>query len=447
MSGLTLQSILLSLVVGGIIGLEREYQHDEKLISKKHADAVLGVRSFALISLLGALSGAFLSTNPFLTIIITLGLITIIISSYFIGSKSTGDIGITTEIAAVIAFVLGTIITSGISSINLVIACAILVSLFLSRKKQIKSFARMLYHYEMDSFIAYAVIALVILPFIPNVVYTLRDIQIIPVVVSAYNIQISQFLDIELINPYRLWFIVALISGLDVIGYILNKFSNSQRKNIVLSSITGGFISSTSTTVALATRSKSELNTISLVGGAILANAASFLQHFALIAPLNSLFLVSVTPFVLSLSLSAFVIGIIMVSKKGTTSSSKYKKTKVITSVFALRPALKFAVLFIIIRFFSKFMIVIFGSNGLFLSSIVASFSGVDAITITISELVGTKITAITGIYALVIANGVNLVVKTVYSFMSGTPKFAMLFGISMTVIFLIGILPVIFIH
>lgn len=91
----------LSVILGLLIGAEREYHHRE-------ADKTLGIRTFPLIALAGTLA-AYLQ-NAALAAVIALATFALIVLSYWRSTRTElpkADFGLTTEIAAVVVFCMG----------------------------------------------------------------------------------------------------------------------------------------------------------------------------------------------------------------------------------------------------------------------------------------------------------------------------------------------------
>jgi uncharacterized membrane protein (DUF4010 family) len=103
--------------------------------------------------------------------------------------------------------------------------------------------------------------------------------------------------------------------------------------------------------------------------------------------------------------------------------------------IFSLLPALKFAILFLFIKIITKFALVLFGNNGFVISTILGAITGLDAVTINTAELAGKTISYQTGVIALILANSVNLLSKSVYAFTQGSRPFAKKFLISVLII------------
>ena len=99
--------LLIAVVLGFIIGLQRTmsnlYMHE----SKKENYFIAGSRTFALIALLGFLSGWLTKSTPLIVSIITFSLVVLIVLSYYLKATLYKKMGMTTQIAAIITYLLG----------------------------------------------------------------------------------------------------------------------------------------------------------------------------------------------------------------------------------------------------------------------------------------------------------------------------------------------------
>ena len=91
---------LIALAIGALIGIERE----RKQVNKSE---FAGIRTFILIALFGILSTYLNEIYPNFLIISFLGLIVLVGLSYMASTREEGDIGITTEVVALLTFILG----------------------------------------------------------------------------------------------------------------------------------------------------------------------------------------------------------------------------------------------------------------------------------------------------------------------------------------------------
>ena len=443
--------LLLSLVLGAVIGLERESY--EKKIDKTSVSGVgsLGVRSFSLITTLGALAGIVYTAYPSLYLIISITFSALLIAYYIIGSIFIKDNGITTELAIFFSFLIGIFISLEVLPVQLIIAIVIVLVGIMTIKEKLHVFVSDINSKEFSAFLSYAIIALVILPFLPNKTFSLSSIPNLSVYLTNFNIDLNSIITLPLFNPFNIWRVVVIITGVDLFGYILSKILD-QNKGWLITSLVGGFVSSTSTTQSLAQQSKVSGNTNKLVSAAIFANLSSFFQHFLLIATINSIFLIKSIYYVGAIILSALILAIYFLtinnSKEIIIKDSDKEKSLKEGNIFALGPALKFAFLFLLVTVITKISLVIFGDQGFLLTTALASITGLDATTINISQLAGANISYQIALFSLVVANAVNLIAKTVYAFVQGKQEFALKFAISVAIIIfcsLIGILPLLY--
>jgi len=429
--------LLLSLVLGGLIGFERESDNSDNYLG-----SIGGIRTFALVSLFGGLSGLFyLEKITAMFLITTIAIFVFVFGYYIIGTWITKRTGMTTELSALYAFLIGFLVTSGIIPAQITIAIMVVLILVLSMKAKTRKMVMGISKKEMESFIIYAIVALVILPFLPNQSYYLADIPGIRMILDAFSLNLGNFAHLEILNPYSLWFIVVLITGLDVFGYILGKIYGN-KKSFAITSFFAGFVSSTSATQSLAHKSTRFKFANRLVAAALIANLASFIQMLVLTSPLNPKWAIYIAPTILLMVLAALGLFVyfIAIKEKGKEikESAKEQKEGVI---FSLVPALKFAGLLIIVRIFTKVCLIVFGQSGFLLSSMIASFSGVDAIVVNLSEMAGKLITFKTALLTLIAVSGTNLLAKSIYSYLQGKREFAKKILFSMLAIIIASII------
>lgn len=431
--------IIISIVIGAVIGLERaspqKLSGDKKSKIEPHE---VGVRTFSLISLLGVFSGLVMENFLIVSIIISISFCILAITYYILQTLVSRDSGITTELALLFTYVIGLAIGRDILPVQIILMIAVFLVLVLSRKAEIQNLILGIQRNEINAFISYALIALVILPFLPNTNYSFSDIPSATEFLKNLGINIGRFADLDLINPFKLWFIVALITGIDVVGYILERTIGQKGK--LMSSLAGGFISSTATTQALALESKRHTAVGQQVGAALYANMVSFIPVFFLIGSVNTNFLVRLIPVILSIIVACGLTASYFYfyhQEKDTVLHKKTEETSKVKEIFNLGSALTFVLIFTIVKIVSEIALVIFGSQGAIITTSLAALTGIDAAILTVSQMAGTQLSYTIGIWTFILINSVNLIAKTFYSFLSGSRPFAVRFGLS--VILIIG--------
>jgi uncharacterized membrane protein (DUF4010 family) len=386
-----IQSVLIALALGALIGLEREYARYRK---KTHDYA--GIRTYPLIALFGTLSaylGELISPWILLIGIILTG--ALIIIAYFVITERTGQyVGATSEMAGFLTFFLG--VLTYYHEITLAIVLAVIITLILYARSVLHHFAQKMKKEELADTLKFAVIAFVILPLLPNQGY------------GPY----------EIFNPYIIWLMVVFISGISFAGYILMRWLGE--RGITLAGVLGGLISSTAVTTSFAQRSKKEKKVFkALVLGVILANGLMFIRILIEVFVLNrTLFVKMLLPFSVLIIVSAIFSYFIW-------KKSKNVKGKVsITSPFTLGPALKFGIFFAVILALVKIADVYLSSKGVYLVSFISGFADVDAITVSLSQLGGNTLTNDVAMKGITLAALTNVAVKGGIAYWFGGKKF-----------------------
>lgn len=429
--------LFFALILGAVIGLERESYEQRTDKSPQSGIGSLGVRSFSLITTLGAIAGLLFESNYSLYLLISITFMILLVAYYIIGSFFTRDNGITTELAIIFSFLIGIFIAMETFPIQLTIAMVVILVGILSIKEKLQTFISGIKAHELSAFLSFAIISLVIFPFLPNKGYSLNDIPALSSFLTSFGLSIDKVMNLNLFNPFNIWRVVVIITGIDILGYILEK-TIGQKKGWLFTSLAGGFISSTSTTQSLAVKSKTSNNTDKLIAGAIFSNFSSFIQHSILIAAISSVFFVQSALYLISIIFSSLVIGIYFLNKEKKLKNENLEETKEQLKqdkIFSLGPALKFAVIFLIVTIATKLSLVFFGDSGFLITATLASITGLDATTINISQLAGENISYFTAVLALIISNAVNLFSKSIYVFSQGSKEFARNFYLSALII------------
>jgi len=431
--------LVLAFLIGAAIGLEREI-HEQTGEHENKPSAILGIRTFSLVAVLGAITGIlYTSLMPF-ALLIGACFFSLLIIFYILDAKATNSRGITTEIGLIYSYLIGALLITDVIPAHVTLALSVGLILMLSQKAFIKSTVRTIRSHELNAFISFSIIALAILPFLPNQAYTIKDIPGLSDLLSSFGLADNAFTSLRIINPFKTWLYVALITGVDLIGYFLERILG-QKKGWLVASAAGGFVSSTATTQSLAQESKNHKKVNHLVAAAIAANLVSFVQIFILLAPINGKLAVSLIPTILLMIATAGGGLLFLLSRKEEAEPELAVQKEAVTKIIDLQAALRFAGLFVIISIISQVALILFGNSGFLVATALGAIIGLDAVMINTAQLVGVNITISTAILAFIIANAVNIGAKTFYSYTAGAKLFTLKFGISMAAVIAASIL------
>jgi uncharacterized membrane protein (DUF4010 family) len=321
-----------------------------------------GIRTFALFSLAGCTS-AYLADIldtawAFIAIMLPLGaLITV---AYFIQSKR-GQIGMTTEVAAVVTILIGALCYW--DELALAVAVGVVTTALLSLKIELHGFVARFTREDILAVIKFAIITAIILPVLPNETFG----------PPPFNV----------LNPYKIWLMVVLISGISFLGYILYKFFGS-KKGVGLTGLLGGLASSTATTLSFSHRSKKGEQLAKPFALAItIAWTVMFVRVLvevgAVYSPLLEHLWIPLT--------AAGVVGLIFVGYLFFAPKAEDQEEVDIANPFELRPALTFGLLYAVILVVARAAHIYLSEPGIYISSIVSGVADVDAITLSMAEL------------------------------------------------------------
>lgn len=423
--------ILLSTVLGAIIGLETETREIEK---KGHPDKVDersrigGVRTYTLISLLGGIAGLFYFANEkTIAVVLFLSIILFLLIAYYLNIQLKKAFGLTTEIAILITFISGFLITSSITNIEVVLFVLVLLSFFLSNKRGIGKIISKIQHYEVIDLIKFGLVSLVILPLLPNKDIYVNDIFSL----FANGYLVSEQSNLLLINPFQIWLIVVIISSISIGSYLISKVFG-EKNGLVISAFFSGLVSSTSSIIAFASKSKTNKDSSQRFAGAsLISNATSFITVIALITVSNPSFSTFALPVFVVLFISSIVLGLyFLLSQDGKGNVSEAQ------SSFTLWPALKFVGIIIILKIFVQLVINANLGDGLLIAgTALSAVTGIDAPLIATATLVlDGIITPQVGILIAVLANSVNYIAKMFYARASGSAEFFKLLSFGLIV-------------
>lgn len=346
----------VALGLGMLIGLERERTRGDQLI-------FAGVRTFSLVALLGA-AAVYAGEQSGLTWIIPVVFIavaTLVLAAYFI-TASKGDIGMTTEVSVLLAFLIGGLCAWG--EVGVAGALAVATMVLLALKGWLHDLAQRIEPSDVEATLKFAIITLIILPLVPNTNYGPEGL--------------------EVINPYKTWLMVVLIAGLNFAGYILVKVVGREH-GLGITGLLGGLVSSTAVTLGFAQRSRTEPALAPVLALAILlAWTVMFFRVVIEVGVVNlslaqDLTLGMILMGVVSLGISFFL------WRRGR--SLERAEVESGHNPFELGDAIKFGALFAVVIFVASAAQAYFGNAGLYLAGALAGLTDVDAIALSMANL------------------------------------------------------------
>jgi uncharacterized membrane protein (DUF4010 family) len=341
-----LPAFATSLALGLLIGIERE----------RSPAAKAGLRTFALTAMLGTLL-ALLSDKLGSAWILASGILAVgatIISAY-LGDHEGEDPGTTTQAALILCLCLGAAIWYGYSTLATMLAITTTVLLHL--KPELQTMTRSLSRRDLQSILQFAVLSFIILPILPNHDYGPYDT----------------------LNPYQTWWMVVLISGLSLAGYVALRVVG-QRYGAPLLGFLGGMVSSTATTLIYARHGQNKAMTNLAVVVITTANLVVLVR----LGVVSSVVSAKIVPHILPVLASGFVFGAAgMFYWWRRMSSVEGLPMPEIKNPTEIKAALSFAALYAALLLAAAWLSDIAGSRGLYLLAFASGLTDVDAISLS----------------------------------------------------------------
>lgn len=372
------EAFATALGIGLLVGMERE----------RRPDSAAGLRTFALVAMLGCLC-AMLGEKAGGPWMLAAGLLVIsgaMVASNFSARQEEQYRGFTSEAAIIVTYGLGAAVWFGYAT--LAVMLAITTTILLYFKAELRNLSERLTTRDINSILQFAVLSLVILPILPN-----QDF-------GPYNA----------INPRQVWWMVVLISGLALAGYMALRIIGARHGAAVLG-IFGGLASSTATTMMFSRHAAAHGDLVRVSAIVILIANVMVMIRLGLVAAVVAPNLV--TPIVI-----VFACGIVpgvataLYGWRALGADGELPMPEV-KNPTELRIALSFGLLYALVLLASAWLQDIAGDKGLFIVALASGLTDADASVLSTLRLFNLEtIPGHQAVIAVTLALLANLVFK-----------------------------------
>ncbi|WP_372005925.1 DUF4010 domain-containing protein [Tistrella mobilis] len=368
-----------ALAIGALIGFERE-----KHKADEHLQGALGLRSFIIAALAGAV-GALMTRavgSPWPLVAVLLAVSGVVVASYVVEvSLDPRKSGATTELAAVATTALAALAVLGHRdmAVPLAVACAAALAFKKPLRRVVKGFDKA----DLLGMMKLLIASFIVLPLLPD-----RTLD-----------------PFDALNPYRLWLLVILITALGLVGYVaMRRFGT--RTGTLMTAVAGALVSSTAVTLSLARHAAAVDGTaVRPAAGGILIGWSVMAGRIAvLLVAVNPALLALLWPVLLALILPAMAgAGWLLLRRTGgavgpeqpagegtdgagTARTSAAGVSAAVANPFSLGPAIRFAALMAVIMFASALAERYLAPEALVAVGALSGLADVDAITVSMAE-------------------------------------------------------------
>ncbi len=408
-------SLLLALALGLIIGVEREWRERDYEGERRPA----GLRTFGLIGLSGGITSILGNMFPALPAT-GLGLtIAIMMIAYWRQSQSSVFMGVTTIYAAFIAYSCGGLAAAGFPVPAT--AGAIATAIILGAKERLHRFVFGLDQKEIVAALQFLLIAGVVLPLAPN----------------------QRFGPYDALNPFEIWLMVVLVSGLSFLGYVSARVSRA-KSGIIGTAILGGFVSSTAVTLSFARMAKRNPQfERTLTAGVILASAIMYARVAIIAGAVWPPLVIKLGAPLSAMVLTSGFLGALLLRRQEQTMTEIHT----FSNPLEFLPALFFAGLLAAVTLASRWLEATFGAEGVYAVALASGLADVDAITLSISRFASDGLANHIAVFAILLATGANTLVKLALVAISGNTNMRRMVSAVLTVTIVVGGIVTIIMH
>lgn len=403
----SLEGLLIALLVGFLIGLDRE-----RAEVRKGRNVFAGVRTFPLIALAGAVPMVLMPIAGPALLVASFAAVAAVAVVAYIRSSAAGEIGATTEMAAIASFLLGALAGSG--QYVLAGAAGVTVAVLLVAKPRLEAFSRAMPADEVRAVLELAVISVIVLPLLPN-----RGL-------GPWGV----------LNPFDIWLIVVLVSALSFAGYLATR-ALGERRGLAVAGAVGGLVSSTAVTLAMAERTRADEGIGRPAASAVvLASCVMSLRMAVLGGIINAGILPRLLPVV---GVMAAVGGLAALWLARDPGDDPLGSGGHLANPFSLKAALSFGVLYAIILLAVRAAEAYLGDGGSYAAAALSGVADVDAVTIAFSRLGPMADEWRTPAAAVALAAVVNTLVKMGMGVGAGGGRFRRYVAVSLGLMALAG--------
>ncbi|WP_370571784.1 MgtC/SapB family protein [Methanomethylovorans sp.] len=380
------QKLGVSLMIGILIGIEREHWRTSKKI-------YAGVRTFTITCLIGMLATFMQPYVSFdILLITTIFMFFSCILTVYAVNIVYGRSGLTSAIALFFTYLLGILVGSGMFLVPIVFA--VVLTFVLIEKKPLHSLAEHLSEKDIAGALKFLAVVFVLYPLVPNE--------------PIYDV----------LNLKSAILIVVLVSSISFVNYLSLKKMGS-KGGIAYSGLLGGLVSSEATIVALATISRRRINlTENIYMGSMLAVISMLIRDLviAIIVDTSGRTALLMLPPFLIMGLATVMLVLFERQKMEVTP-----ETLEIGSPFALGPAFKFGLIFALFLLLANTANTFGGPVGTYATALGGIVSSA-AVTASVTALaLGGSISYQTAAETAVMASIISTLTKPVFIKITGS--------------------------
>lgn len=397
-----IRRLAVALAIGLLVGAERHWRERDESPGQRTA----GVRTFALIGLSGGVVAALAAPSGPLggAVLVAAGLAALVAALLPFAlreAEAENSYSATSLIAAIATYALGALAVAGQGAAAG--AAAVAMTAVLAAREPLHGFMARITWVELRSAILLLSMTLVALPLVPD----------------------EPIRWLAGVNPHKAWMLAILLAGISSLGYLAVKLGG-ERRGLLLAGAAGGLISSTAATLANAAASMQGGPARGLAAGALVAGAVSCLRTVVLALLVAPQIARALWPALVAAAIAMGVTALVL-SLRGSTTEDSPKPP---ANPFELGAVLRMAALLVGVGALAKLGAEWLGGAAVIVIAAVTGLTDVDAITLSMPQLVPDVITVQLAARAIAVAVASNILAKAAYAAALGNKAYGRSYGI-----------------
>ncbi|MCG7201639.1 MgtC/SapB family protein [Marinobacter pelagius] len=410
-SNQTIINLAVALLLGAIIGLERGWDAREQ----KAGERIAGIRTFALIGLLGGVAGVLAreitewAFPVLLVCVVAMGIV-----AYSERLEHIRNFSITGMVGMVLTFCFGTIAV--VVDPVMATAAAVVTAIILDNKEEIHGWVNKLKAHELDAALKLLLISVVMLPLLPSEAMGPGGV----------------------LNPREIWWMVVMIASISFVGYFAIRVAGT-RRGILFTSLFAGLSSSTALTLHFARQSARtpELSP-QFATGILIACGTMFPRILVYCFVINrDLLPVLIWPVV---AMTLLLYGPALLIWRNNSEKLKVSQPALNQNPLDLTSALVFGLLLTAILLLGEFLKNWLGDAGIYVLAASSGIADVDAITLSLTRMSNASLGMTTAVVGIVLAAAVNNLVKSGMAWGIGNRRLGVLVAGPMVISLIVGL-------
>ncbi|KEF32854.1 hypothetical protein D777_00416 [Marinobacter nitratireducens] len=403
--------LAIALLLGAIIGLERGWEARDQ----KSGERIAGIRTFALVGLLGGISAVLArEITQWAFPVLLVSVVAMGIVAYSERLAHIRNFSITGMVGMVLTFCFGAIAVA-VDPV-MATASAVTTAIILDNKEEIHGWVHRLKEHELDAALKLLVISVVMLPLLPN----------------------ERLGPGGVLNPREIWWMVVMIASISFVGYFAIQVGGT-RKGILFTSLFAGLSSSTALTLHFSRQSAQNPQLSGqLAAGILIACGTMFPRILAYCYVINRELLPSLIWPVLIMTVLLYGPALFIWRRhSGTLDVSQPTLNQ---NPLDLTSALVFGLLLTAILLLGEFLKNWLGDAGIYVLAASSGVADVDAITLSLTRMSVDTLSMNTAVIGIVIAAATNNLIKAGMAGVIGNRHTGMMVAIPMALSLIAGL-------